>query len=302
MPVGWSMFAGWPCSCPASSAAAATSTTPRSDGVVDGRLDGLALRGARIVPKLMLMACAPWSVASTIDREMLVSEKSVRSRMILQPKPVPARPMPLSVAAQACDATCVPCPSGSRAPAPAPWSTTRMILPAKSGCRPSMPVSTMPTFEPIALGDVPGARQALAGDRPLDRGPRGQAGVAQRVAHRVGQGRVVGQVAGTGALLGTGREHGRVLADARRELARRLPAARAKGHDPQLGHRCRPRRSRAGGNRLDRGCARAGGAGRLGEHHHHAAGGRRRGGAGRKGGEREGQRQEGGDGEATHRP
>ena len=250
----------------------------------------------------MLMACAPWSVASTIDREMLVSEKSVRSRMIRHPKPVPGEADSVvgRGAGLRCDVRSVPvgvAGAGAGALVDDADDLAREVgMPAvDAGVHDAH-------LRADALGDVPGARQALAGDRPLHWGPRGQAGVAQRVAHRVGQGRVVGQVAGTGPLLGTGREHGRVLADARRELARRLPAARAKGHDTQLGHRCRPRRSRAGGNRLDRGCARAGGAGRLGEHHHHAAGGGSRGGAGRKGGEREGQRQEGGDGEATHRP
>jgi hypothetical protein len=132
------------------SAAAATSTTLRE--TAKSMADWIAATGGRLPssPKLMLMARAPRFVASTIEPAMLPSVRSLFSTISLQSRPAPAMPIPLLVAAQASEATCVPWPSWSVVGGlgVCSWSTAAAILPESSGCAPSRPVSMTPTRAP----------------------------------------------------------------------------------------------------------------------------------------------------------
>ena len=212
---------------------------------------------------------------------MLTSKKFVRSTISLQSKPAPARPMPLSVFAQASDATWVPCPTWSAsAGEPPPWLTERAILPASSGWEPSTPVSITPTsaVSPRVMSHRCGrfSRASVHCTGVPGRRPGRRLGRAQR--------RVVGDVAGLEAQLGAGLAHVRVAAHARGEGACRLAATRREGEDAQPRHGLIAPRTGAGGDRGDRGALGAHSIA-LVQHHHHAAR-RRHAGARRRRGER----------------
>jgi hypothetical protein len=100
----------------------------------------------------MLIACAPWLVASRIAAITLPSVRSLFSISSLQSYPAPAMPMPLSAAAQARPATCVPCPMRSTVAEPSSGSPSRSLVysicPARSAWVPSTPESITATLAP----------------------------------------------------------------------------------------------------------------------------------------------------------
>ena len=105
-----------------------------------------------VVPKLMLIASAPPSAACTIDRATEPSPRSVLTMSRRQFRPAPTLPTALSPAAQASEATCVPWPCSSVVAGPWPsvasLSMAPTILPCRSGCPPSTPVSMIAAVAP----------------------------------------------------------------------------------------------------------------------------------------------------------
>ena len=170
-----------------------TSTTPCAYGVVDGVDDGQRRRRARpSVPKLMLIASAPWSTAQTIDAATLESLKSDLIDQELAAEPGAGEPdAVVARAAHASDATCVPWPivveARGRARGVDEVDGPRRARRARGG-RSSTPVSMTATVAPGAVADVPRLREAAARRPPLDRraGGRVRRGLRRRSAGSLG--------------------------------------------------------------------------------------------------------------------
>ena len=200
----------------------------------------MALRTGRLgcspgsVPKLMLIASAPWSVAQTIAAATLESVKSERITSSRQRRPAPARPMPLLPAPQASEATWVPWPTGSLVAGPA---RSKLCAPAirsaSSGWVVSMPVSMIATVAPAPVRDVPRGREAAAPRPPLDR--RAGRGARRGLGRR--EGRVVGLEADPCAVLGLDAGHARIGAQRAGQGGRAAAAPRAQRDEADPGHR-----------------------------------------------------------------
>jgi hypothetical protein len=127
----------------------------------------------------MLIAPAPRSAACTIERAIEPSERSVLTTISRQSRPAPTIPAPLSPAAQASDATCVPCPFASASGGPPPGLLSLSAVHAGVDDRDGGARAAL---------EVPRGRQAGARDPPLQHraGRRPRRGLGRRERGVVG--------------------------------------------------------------------------------------------------------------------